>query len=65
VAVTTLAVERSVASLWLPVVGDGPSRQHVASIIAAVAGDVALVAIAVRGAVRGAARSSLAAERLA
>lgn len=61
VAVTALAVERSVASLWLPVVGDGPSRQHLASIVVAVAGDLALVAIAVRGA----ARSSLVAQRVA
>jgi hypothetical protein len=54
VAVTGLAVERSVSSFWLPVVGDGPSRQHLASIVVAVAGDLALVVIGVRLAVRSA-----------
>ncbi len=59
VSVTALAVERSVSSFWLPEVGDGLSRQHLASIVVAVVGDLALVVIAVRAA----ARSSIAAGR--
>jgi hypothetical protein len=55
VTVTALAVERSISSFWLPVVGDGPSRQHIASIVVAVVGDLALLVIGVRSAVRSAA----------
>lgn len=47
-AVATLAVERSVTSFWLPVVGDGLSRAHVASIVVALSGALVLVVAATR-----------------
>ncbi|MEO6713486.1 MAG: prolipoprotein diacylglyceryl transferase family protein [Mycobacteriales bacterium] len=42
-AVTAVAASRSISSIWLPRIGDHPTRQHLGSIMVAVLGSVALL----------------------
>lgn len=48
-AIALLAVIRSLASIWLPHIGDGLTRQHKTSLVIAVAASATFVAARIRG----------------